>query len=294
MADSRVPVLLDTDIGTNIDDALALAYLLREPRCDLLGVTTVSGQAHRRAALAAALCGELGRPEVPVWAGASAALDGTCRQAEVPLAAVLGEAVVHPAESEAAIDFMYHQISERPGRVTLLSIGPLTNVARLYERYPDAAGLLGRHVMMGGVYWGQPTGYGPVETNMRIDPEAADKVLEQGRPIDCVGLDATTQCRVGRREFKSWWHVPRYRLMREMAVLWLGRREEVIFHDPLAAVAVFDERVVEYARGRVSIELADETNRGRTRFEPADDGLHRVVNQVFVEMFFRRYRSVVD
>src|SRR5688500_14567401 len=66
----RIPLLLDTDIGTNVDDALALLYLLRQPRCELLGVTTVSGDVRRRAACAEAVCEDAGRADVPVRPGA--------------------------------------------------------------------------------------------------------------------------------------------------------------------------------------------------------------------------------
>src|SRR4051794_8540089 len=66
-----VPVLVDTDIGSNVDDALALAYLLRQPRCELLGVTTVTGDVGRRAAVAEILCRSAGRGDVPVHCGAA-------------------------------------------------------------------------------------------------------------------------------------------------------------------------------------------------------------------------------
>ena len=69
MANSRIPLLFDTDIGSDIDDAVCLAYLLRQPRCELLGVTTVSGQPRARAALADAVCQAAGRRDIPIHAG---------------------------------------------------------------------------------------------------------------------------------------------------------------------------------------------------------------------------------
>src|SRR5438477_11649802 len=68
--DARVPLVLDTDIGSDIDDAVALAYLLRQPRCELLGITTVTGNVAQRAALADVLCRAAGREDVPIHAGA--------------------------------------------------------------------------------------------------------------------------------------------------------------------------------------------------------------------------------
>src|SRR3990172_8925537 len=88
-APERNPVLLDTDIGSDIDDAVCLAYLLRQQRCELLGVTTVSGDTRARAALASAVCHAAGRPEVPVHAGVAEGLLLGTIQPHVPQAAVL-------------------------------------------------------------------------------------------------------------------------------------------------------------------------------------------------------------
>ena len=70
MGDEKVKVLFDTDIGSDIDDAVALAYLLCQGRCELLGVTTVSGEAALRAEMASAMCLHMGRDDIPVHAGA--------------------------------------------------------------------------------------------------------------------------------------------------------------------------------------------------------------------------------
>ena len=76
MTTDRIPVLLDTDIGSDIDDAVCLAYLLRQPRCELLGVTTVSGREPRlRASLADGICRAAGRDDVPIHSGASCRID---------------------------------------------------------------------------------------------------------------------------------------------------------------------------------------------------------------------------
>src|SRR3712207_4507386 len=80
----RLPVLFGTDIGRDIDDAQALAYLLQEPRCELLGITTVTEKAGDRAPLAEAICRAAGRPEVPVRAGSSEPTPGPQRQPEAP------------------------------------------------------------------------------------------------------------------------------------------------------------------------------------------------------------------
>src|SRR5215216_2309426 len=84
-----VKVLLDTDIGSDIDDAICLSYLLCEPRCELVGVTTVSGQPQLRAALIDAVCRAAGRTDVAIHAGTEHSLVGSTPQPEVPQATVL-------------------------------------------------------------------------------------------------------------------------------------------------------------------------------------------------------------
>ena len=74
MPDEKLKVLFDTDIGSDIDDAVALAYLLTQQRCELLGVTTVTGEADQRAEIASAMCRSVGRDDVPVHAGCPQAM----------------------------------------------------------------------------------------------------------------------------------------------------------------------------------------------------------------------------
>src|SRR3954452_9570122 len=85
----RIPVLLDTDIGSDIDDALCLAYLLRQPRCELVGITTVSGEPERRAMLTDAICRAEARSGIPILSGSSLPLLLPQRQDEAPQAAIL-------------------------------------------------------------------------------------------------------------------------------------------------------------------------------------------------------------
>src|SRR5437773_4443121 len=89
MSTEPLPLIFDTDIGSDIDDAIALAYLLKQPRCDLLGITTVTGQPQVRAQLSDAVCRAFGRQEVPVHSGAAQPLLGAQLQPEVPQKAVL-------------------------------------------------------------------------------------------------------------------------------------------------------------------------------------------------------------
>src|SRR5512140_664079 len=130
-------ILLDTDIGTDVDDAVALAYLLSHPECDLLGITTVTGEAVKRASLASVLCKVAGK-EIPIVPGAETPTQGEQRQ---PIAQQAEALPRWPHETEfshePAVDFLARSIRAHPGEVTLLTIGPLTNIGKLFTAHPD-------------------------------------------------------------------------------------------------------------------------------------------------------------
>ena len=186
-ASPKIPILFDTDIGTDIDDAFALALIVRSPEFELLGVTTASGDTQARARLAAKLLQEAGQPKVPVVAGEpgkALPIDQT-RWAD---------GFSSPAiRSEKAVDFLKEQIEKRPGEITLVPVGPLTNVGALLKGHPEVAKKIKRIVLMGGAV---AHGYGdspqPVaEYNIAQAPEAAQVVFKSGVPILMAPLDVT-------------------------------------------------------------------------------------------------------
>ncbi|HET7559506.1 MAG TPA: nucleoside hydrolase [Limnochordia bacterium] len=296
---AMVPVLLDTDIGTDIDDALCLAYLLAQPRCELVGITTVSGQAQARAALADALCRAQGRPDVPIFAGADQPLLGPSRQPEAQQAEVLPN-WPHRADfaAEAAVDFMRETIRRRPGEIVLLTIGPLTNAALLFKLDPEIPKLLRGFVMMGGTFGRALADPGPVaEWNIWQDPVAAAIVFAAGGPPPlCVGLDVTRRCRLSAQECRR--RLPTsgaLAVVRDAAEIWFRRASEITFHDPLAAVALFEPGVITEAAGRIDVELRSEKLYGATLWEPgAQERPHRIAAGVDVERFFAHYFEIVE
>jgi purine nucleosidase len=291
-------VLLDTDIGSDIDDAVCLAYLLAEPRCDLLGVTTVSGQPQVRAALADAVCRAAGRDDVAIHAGTEAALLGPTPQPEVPQATVLERFGHHPPGDfapNAAVAFLRDQINAHPGEVTLLSIGPMTNVGLLFATYPETAANLGALILMGGVFSNRVAGVGPQEWNVSCDPDAAAIVYGAVvRSHRSVGLDVTMRCRLDSKDAIS-----RFadiggalEVVAAATEVWAEKARDVVFHDPLAGVAVFEPDVCTWAGGRVSVELASRRYRGATAFDAGRDGSpNRVATEVDAGAFFAAYFS---
>jgi purine nucleosidase len=289
-------VLLDTDIGSDIDDALCLAYLLCRPGCDLAGITTVSGEPERRAAIASALCRAAGR-EVPIHPGSPLPLLGGQRQPRAPQADALsagGRVRWHHRtdfESGTAVEFLRRTVREDPGRLTLLAIGPLTNLGLLFRVDPEIPSLLKRLVLMCGSFLGTPSRHGGVEWNALCDPHAASIVYEAPvREHRSVGLDVTTRASIDADEARSRFQRGLLRPVLDLAEVWFRSADRIVFHDPLAAVSIFEPDVCRFARGRVGVGLGGPEAAGRTSWAPAADGPHEVAVAVdpprFLEAFF--------
>jgi len=296
MRDEVLPLLLDTDIGTNIDDALALAYLLRHPQCALQGITTVHGDTQARAQLASAICRALGRGDVPIHRGAARPLVHEPTRWDAPQRCIL-DRWDHEAhfEPDTAVGFLREKIRAQPGHVTLLCIGPLTNIALLFQRDPQVALMLKELVCMGGVYFGSPADYGPVEWNIAADSEAATRVLAADVPaFHLVGLDVTMRCRLDTAACRSRLEAAGLHIITDLVDVWSQQRREVVFHDPLAAAVVFESDLCRFREGRVNVELISGELAGRTRLATSDrPGPHRVACDVQSEQFFEHYWQIV-
>lgn len=197
-------IIIDTDIGTDVDDALALGLALRSPELDLVAVTTVYGDVDLRARMVAKLLGLAGRSDVPVGKGVREPL---LRSRAVYWAGHEGEGLLEPGDEALAngaphaVDLMIEKILAHPGEIVLVPIGPLTNVAVALTREPSIASKLRGIVMMGGVVRAADSialGLPWVEHNIRCDPEAAHIVLKCGAPITMVPLDVTLQVKIDR------------------------------------------------------------------------------------------------
>ena len=287
----RRRVLLDTDIGSDIDDAVALAYLLRQPGCELLGITTVTGDAAGRAALASALCDAAGA-SVPIFPGAERPLRIAQMQTEAPQVRRLPGARPQFPRGRA-LDFLRETIRRYPGEVTLLAVGPLTNVASLFAADPELPRLLHSLVLMGGKYSAYPTPWGPTEWNAIVDPHATAAVLAAPVPaLVAFGLDITWQVAQGPQEVAAHFRGdPLLELVLDWSEVWFAERELLHFHDPLAAVWLWEPSVCTLERGSVEVALGGETP-GVTRFTADPDGALSVAVAVDPERFFAAYYSV--
>ena len=287
-------ILLDTDIGSDIDDAVCLAYLLAQPRCDLLGITTVTGDVVQRAMLASALCRAAAK-EVPIYPGAADPLILPQRQTEVPQATALTrwEHATRFAEGEA-VEFMRRTIRSHPGQVTLLGIGPLTNIALLFSIDPHIPALLKQLVLMCGRFTDRIPQAHNVEWNALLDPHAAEIVYRAPLAVHrSVGLDVTLQVRLPADEVRQRFSADLLLPVRDFADAWFSSFPELIFHDPLAAACIFDQDICCFSSGAVTIDLQDQP--GFTRWQgQAQDARHKVALQVEPQRFFDEFFSVFE
>ncbi len=259
---ARIPVLLDTDIGDDIDDALALALVLRSPELDLRGVTTVLGDAHTRALIVCRLLHAAGREDVPVAAGAAAR---PVPEFKGQMQYGLRPAFRNRPERETAVGFLYRQLKARPGELTVLAVGPLTNVAELLHKHPDCKPWIRRIVLMGGaVRVGYNAKAPPVpEWNIKSDVKAARDVFASGVPLVVAPLDATTtvglEGKLLRRLLDA--RTPLTDQLHALYQLW-GEKTPVLY-DPVAVMLCFKDGPCKMEELRLEVD-----DRGVTRIVP--------------------------
>ena len=286
-------ILLDTDIGSDIDDAVCLAYLLAQPHCDLIGITTVSGEPQRRAMMASAQCKIAGK-SIPIFPGAAQPLLIEQKQPHCPQAAVLSR-WAHETEfpQYGAVDFLRQTIRAHPGEITLLTIGPLTNIALLFALDPEIPSLLKALVMMGGVFTLPGHEGKPLEWNALLDPHATAMVYRALPPVHrSIGLDVTLQVNLPAAEVRQRFQTPLLQPVLDFAEVWFTGRDVITFHDPLAAATLFDAEICTFERGHVRVELEDKALLGRTIWQSGADDQHEVALGVDAERFFDHYFSV--
>lgn len=255
-------LILDTDIGTDVDDCLALAFVLGSPELRLEGVTCVYGDVALRARMVLKLLRLAGRTDVPVMLGSSQTLLGV-RPIFWPGHEGVGlldadDEALAPAP-EHAVDYLVRTVMESPGEVHLLAIGPLTNVALAFRREPRLAERLAHLTVMGGALRGRDALALPfAEHNFKCDPEAAHVVLAAGAPTTLVPLDVTTRVEIRRdavtrlREAGT----PFHDAVARQVELYprFARTGSTLLHDPLAAALIVQPELAETVAVRVEVE----------------------------------------
>jgi len=192
-------IIIDTDVGDDIDDAFALALALKSPEFDILGVSAAFGDTATRARMLDRMLGEAGRGDIPVAAGKPAAVNlahFTQRQWAD------GGKLARPSHPDS-VDFILRQIRKYPGQITLVAIGPLPNIGALIDKDPVTFRKLKRVVIMGGSIntltdpFGVAAPIAPhTEWNIKNDISSAQKLFAVGVPLQVLPLDSTANLKM--------------------------------------------------------------------------------------------------
>lgn len=274
-------IILDTDLGmgqpgSDIDDGFALALALAEPDVSVELVTTVNGNTHvdNATRLTCELLERLGRT-IDVVRGASRPLvrsgPASPMDAERFDAPTSGRGEPVPAAVA-----LVERVMREPGELTVVAIGPLTNVALALALEPRLAGAVREIVVMGGVFLGH-TGVGvmPGEFNFWVDPDAADVVLRSGAPLRLVGLDVTRRVRLDRADAEVLRRTSKGFAMfaADCTDEWIAHLERTTpgddwdrgscaLHDPLAVAVVARPDLVTWRPASVTVERSSDRTRG--------------------------------
>lgn len=282
-------IIIDTDIGDDIDDALALAVALAAPEVRVVGVTTVFRDAPRRALLSRQVLDGFGGRQVPVFAGCSEPI--LPRWETHPGGRALGrqfEALASDLKWQNgphAVDYLIQTARDFAARnepLTLVPIGAMTNIALALRLAPDIAAHL--KIVAMGALWSRK-GW---EWNILCDPEAAAMVLDSGVDLSFVSFDVTEQCVLSSAQEALFAASPHAgaRFLGELMPLW---GHKITLHDPLTVLALFTD-LVEFEPMRLEVALSGEDFAVTRRIEGAANARvsTRVNAQAAVDLFLER------
>lgn len=266
----KYKIILDTDIGDDIDDALALALALEMPEIELLGVTTVFLDTQKRARIAKKMLHLWGK-EVPVYAGirrgerTNPKVDAVPCQYTYDLEGGAYEALndVSGDDGAAAVDFLVESAAKYGKELTVVAIGPLSNVAAAIRKAPEVMKGIDRIVLMGGCFYGDRA-----EWNILCDPLGAEIVFRSEVKIVCVGLDVTEQTQLSDRQQEriqsGGYDEKRDYLSSLVRLHKKSVGHNAFLHDPLTVYYMVHPDIMTLEDIRVRVETEKEDEKGRT------------------------------
>lgn len=265
-AGEPVPVILDTDIGSDVDDAFALALALASPELELRGVTTVGKQTVDRAWMVCRFLTHSQTKPVPVAYGRGQQpdydIDWQIQYRRHP--GVIYNRTSRPLK-ESAVEFLYQQLKSDPGDITIIAVGPLTNIARLIEQHPDCKPWIKQIILMGGSirigYDNKPQA--EPEWNIKSDVKAAQTVFQSDIPLVVAPLDATSMLALNESQrakiFSA--NTPLTHQLQALYAMW--DKPTPVLYDPVAVTLAFEEDFCKFQRLDISVNDRGMTTVGK-------------------------------
>ncbi len=311
-AQEPIPVILDTDfVIPPQDDALALILALRSPELKILGVTTVAGNdtVQRGTSDALRVLEIAGRTEIPVYQGANRpwmhvgsawakTKHGKWWSDEPPPMPPGGFAKTK-AQKESAVDFLIHTVDANPGQITIIAIGPLTNIATAIRQDANFARNVKRIAIMGGAFASLADGAGNMtpnaEFNIWVDPEAAWAVLHSGIPLEFTPLNVTRKTAFTKQYFDEIVSAdtPITNLIKERMGPFFAKHPDARpnMYDELTVGGVVDPSLVKAVPLYVEIDTTHGPDYGTTlgATKPWEGGEDAVLVQVQTDVDFDRF-----
>ena len=306
------PVILDTDPG--VDDALAIMLALGSPELDVIGICTVSGNVPLKTGTrnAQGLLQLLDRTDIPVFAGAYQPLKrDPVFATEVHGKSGMGQAVLPEPSQEVkgdAVDFLVQTLSDQPGEIAIIAVGPLTNLALAEQRQPGTLQKARQVIVMGGAIVETGNSTPVAEFNFYADPHAAHTVVHSGAALLIVPLDATRQVILSESDIENQ-IAPLQTVasqfvgdaVQNVLALYrqLGREPIVYLHDPLAVGAAIAPELLRVETLYIDIETSGDLTLGQVvtdrRSLPSPYRLGKPVNcamhvnaEAFLSLFLTR------
>lgn len=263
-------IILDTDIADDIDDAFALHYILKNPDTfDLLGVVTTFKNPLERARIAKKILRLCGKNDIGVYLGSKNPLNASVNafsyektddEGIIHLLSYKPELNSEKVESQNGVDFIISSIKKYPHEVTLIGIGPLTNIAQAILKDPSIKDLIKSIVIM-GAFQSKELNHSVREWNVLVDPEASKVVYESGIPLRVVGGDITclsvlTQEELGEVRKASDLSAT---YINEMLEEWMAANKRMpVLHDCLPISSLISDQYLTFKKVRVRIPLDKE------------------------------------
>jgi len=267
----KTRIILDTDIGTDVDDFLALSLLLASPELQLEAVTCVYGDVQLRAHITRKLLDIRGNQHIPIYCGASKPLLGL-RPIYWP--GHEGQGILNDNDppitlpDEHAVNFIVRTVMQNPGQIHLAAIGPLTNIALALSIEPRLVDNLAGITMMGGALRLNDFSLRYGEHNILCDPEAAHIVFASGAPIRMIPLDVTLKTRITHQdmlEISENKHPFQQMIADQLRRYpFFAENGYTFMHDPLAIASLVEPSMLDWMDVHIDVVLEGQQYAGAT------------------------------